>query len=212
MGKLALTLSLVTGMVAGVYAQGDLGSQGSLTSPAYPSNIGSFTFDNIANSNPSDTATSGGLAWIGNTLATSALLNRDVNMSISDASGTIVSFFLSDNTANGIGTALGGGQFYDNSGTTYYILGSTGGGTVAVTLDAWTGSGLTYAQAVANNSQQYAGTVTFDLVTGNYTTGGVPSAATDFTAMPALVMVPEPATCVLMGLGGLSLLLFRRRK
>jgi hypothetical protein len=125
----------------------------------------------------------------------------------------IVQFLLSDNTAHGIGTALGGGRFYDNSGTTYYILGSTGGGTVAVTLDACTGSGLTYNQA-STTPGQYAGTVSWNLVLGNYTTGGPPSGATDFTGMPALVLtsVPEPATCALMGLGGLSLLLFRRRK
>ena len=213
MGKLILTLSLVTGMATGVYAQGDLGSQGSLTSPAYPSNIGSFTFDNTANTNSSKTATSGGLAWIGTTLATASLLNQDVNMSISDGSGLIVQFLLVDSTATGIGTAYGSGVFIDNSAYTYYILGSTGGGTVAVTLDAWTGSGLTYEQALTTPGQ-YAGTASWSLVLGNYTTGGPPSTATDFTGMPALVMtlVPEPTTLALMGLGGLSLLLFRRRK
>ncbi len=216
MKKLVLTLSLVTGLAAGLYAQGDLGSQGVTSSPAYPSNLGSFTFDNDANTSVSDTATANGLVWIGADIPSATLLNDDINMSISDANGTIVSLLLSDSTASGDITFFGSGLAYDNSGYVYYILGSTGGGSVNVTLSAWTGSGNTYAGDLIDPSQ-YAGSVAFSLVLGNYTTGGPSSTATDFTAMPALVLlpgvapVPEPATLALVGLGSLSLMLFRRK-
>ena len=212
MKKLALALSLVTGLAAGVYADGgDLGSQGSLTSSPYPNNIGSFTFDNGDNYNTSKTATSGGLAWIGSSIATATLLNQDVNMSLSDGSGLIVKLLLSDGTASGI--SWGGGEFVDPYVGVYYILGVPGGGTVTVRLDAWTGSETSYTAALSDPND-YVGSVTFNLVTGNYTTGGLPpSFPPDFAAMPALVMygTPEPATLALMGLGGLSLMLFRRK-
>ncbi|MGA3163819.1 MAG: PEP-CTERM sorting domain-containing protein [Verrucomicrobiota bacterium] len=206
MKKLVLSL-LVTGLAAGVYGQ-DLGPQGTLT----PGTQGTFTFDNAGNSGVTDTVLTNGMVWIGATVPSATLLNEDINMSIADGSGLIVSLLLSDGGASGI--SWGGGEVVDPAFNTYYVLGTVGGGTVSVTIDAWTGSGNTYAGDLLDPSQ-YAGQVTFNLILGN---GGSPAGPpTDFTGMPALVLlpgvsqVPEPATLALVGLGSLSLMLFRRK-
>ena len=134
--------------------------------------------------------------------------------------------------AGGHGT-LGPGGFSDPATAT--LTGSSGGysGGVYTAFDvlaivAWTGSWTSLSQAIANGA--YVGIITFvnPLGPGN-TDPNVPNLTgwAGLTASPAAlandpgygadlimapVLVPEPATCALMGLGGLSLLLFRRRK
>jgi len=217
MKKSLLTLSLLTGLTVCVYGQGTVGIAGSLTSAA--DQYGSFTLDNQNNGDPSESASSGGLVWIGNTFGTAALLNQDINISVYDGSSLVVSLLMGagdTGPANGDGTFFGGGQFIDNSSTTYYDTLVVGGGTTTLTLDMWTGNYSTYALAVASNlSSVYAATATFSQPLGN---GGTPpSTGTDFGNMPAMVLlpvatVPEPTTIALATLGGISLMALRRRK
>jgi hypothetical protein len=217
--KKALTTTVaLIGFGVCSYGQGTLGADGSFTSPN-PNEYGSFNLDNTANTTPSESAASGGLVWIGNTFGTAALLNQDVNIAVYNGSTLIVSLLEEPNDTGpgyGDGTAYGGGQFIDNSTTTYYDTAVAGGGTASLTLDFWTGNYTSYAAAVASGlSSVYGATTTFSQPLGN---GGFPaSSATDFTGMPAVVLLPvapapEPATLALATLGGLSLLALRRRK
>jgi PEP-CTERM motif len=89
------------------------------------------------------------------------------------------------------------------AGTTYYYE-----------IEVWTASAASYVAAEGVIGDQYGTTVIESLVLGG--AGSPPSSPPNTYGFPnltlTLVPVPEPATCALMGLGGLSLLLFRRRK
>jgi hypothetical protein len=110
--------------------------------------------------------------------------------------------------ASGSITFNGDGSLYDQSGNTYQVPGtSAAGGSIAtLEVEGWTGNGVnSYASAVTKG------------ITASFTES-VNSAAnptlTTLNNMPLLNLtsgVPEPATFAMMGLGGLSLLLFRRR-
>jgi hypothetical protein len=228
MKKTIFTISILAGLVAYSYGQGNLGSAGSFTSVT--DLYGSISLDNTANGNLSETANIGGLVWIGNTFATAGLLDpsnplyQDVNVALYDGSSLIVSMTLDEATGGATGqypngaasgdSLFGGGLFLDPSETTYYDLLAAGGATRTLTLDLWTGNYSTYAAAAASNlSTVYFGTATFSQPFGNV--GTPASTATDLTSMPALVMlpaVPEPTAIALATLGGLSLLGLRRRK
>jgi hypothetical protein len=213
MKKTLLAISLFTGLAACVYGQGVTGPAGSLTSAA--DQYGSFSIDNYNNVNSTENAASSGLVWLGNTFGTATLLNQDINIAVYDGSSLVVALLLTPSYPNGPaagdGTTFGGGEFVDTSSSTYYDTLAAGGATRTLTLDLWTGSATTYANVVAG-AGIYAATATFSQPLGN---GGTPaSSSTDFTGMPAMVMlpVPEPTTLALAGLGGAALLAFRRRK
>ena len=84
------------------------------------------------------------------------------------------------------------------------------GATYYYELLVWTASAGSYAAAQTINGDQYGTSQVVSLILG----GDINHFAQDTSGFNnlTLTLVPEPATCALMGLGGLSLLLFRRRK
>jgi len=110
--------------------------------------------------------------------------------------------------ASGSITDNGNGTLFDGSGNTYQVPGtSAAGGSVATfEVEGWLGNGVNAYPGVGNNAG----------ITASFTES-VNSAAnptlTTLNNMPLLniTSVPEPVTFAMMGLGGLSLLLFRRR-
>jgi len=161
----------------------------------------------------------------------SGVEQNDVNASLLYFNGTsyvdIVDLLLSDTTptstinvvvppdttqaAGGDITFSGGGVLYDNSGDTYEINGEAAGTVVSFEVEAWTGNYSSYAAAENGVAGTFGGvsapfTETLSALTSpeNANIDNMPS----FTLTP----VPEPATLAVAGLGGLSLMLFRRRK
>jgi hypothetical protein len=101
------------------------------------------------------------------------------------------------------GTGASAGYFF---GGVLGIPGTSAGGSQVITVQvvAWNmASGASWAAAT-----ERGGGNLFQV-----TTGGGPTPPPFFTAMtPFNVVVPEPTTLALAGLGAVSLLLFRRRK
>jgi len=199
-------MSLLAGLATGAYAQGTVGSAGSLTSNA--GQYGAFYIDNENNTAGSDTASTSGLVYIN---GTAIVGGQDVNFAVYDGSSLVVALFGS--AASGDAEAIGGaGTFTDNSTDAYYDTLSTGGATRTLTLEAWTGSSTTYP--VAFGAGVYEDTVTFSQALGNAPGVPTPSTPVTLTSMPSmnLVAVPEPTTLALAGLGGAALLALRRKK
>ena len=90
--------------------------------------------------------------------------------------------------------------------------GPAAGSTYYYEILVWTASAGSYAAAQGINGDQYGTTEVASFALGG--AGSPPSTPPSTTGFHdlTLTLVPEPATCALMGLGGLSLLLFRRRK
>lgn len=110
--------------------------------------------------------------------------------------------------------ATGGGAY--NSSKAYFANNLTGGTTYAFYEVAWyTGASGQYSTlALAAQNNTYVGWS--QVFSYSALTGGVPA---NFTAanvgsfdVGGTGIIPEPSTMALAGLGGLSLLLFRRRK
>ncbi|HEY1662353.1 MAG TPA: PEP-CTERM sorting domain-containing protein [Verrucomicrobiae bacterium] len=156
------------------------------------------------------------------------LEQNDINASLLYFNGTsyvdIVDMLLSDNTATsgltvtvpptstqaagGDITFSGPGILYDNSGNNYVINGIASGTVVSFEVEAWTGSFNSYAAALASGTA-FAGTSS--PFSETLSPAGAPQNA-NIDSMPNFTMtVPEPTTLAFAGLGGLSLLLFRRR-
>jgi len=160
------------------------------------------------------------------------LEQNDINASLLYFNGTqyvdIVDLLLSDTTATSgevvdVGTGdspvsstqdasgditfNGGGILYDNSGNDYVINGEAAGAVVTFEVEAWTGTANSFATVA---SGQFSG-VSLPF-TETLTSSASPINA-NIDNMPSFTMtVPEPATLAVAGLGGLSLMLFRRRK
>lgn len=136
-----------------------------------------------------------------------------VTMLLSDTTPTLGNFTVpSTQSAGGDVSTFGGGVLYDNSGNTYQLPSLTAGTVVSFEVQGWLGAFSTFAQAAAASGATFGVTGPF-----NETLSAAASpinAALD--AMPNLNLltspVPEPTTIALAGLGGASLLLFRRRK
>jgi hypothetical protein len=96
------------------------------------------------------------------------------------------------------------GTIYDANGNTYVVPGSVVGVAQNFEAEGWLGN-TTYALATTSGI-----TAVFSETPG----AAASPILTVLNNMPLLNLtsVPEPATFAMMGLGGLSLLLFRRRK
>jgi hypothetical protein len=115
--------------------------------------------------------------------------------------------------------SFGGGVFVDPSGTAFAVPGVALSGIATLQVQAWRGAATSYATAGAFdqfqawNGQAFvdARTFTFTQPTGG---GGAPPALpVSLDGMPAMALVvPEPSTIALAGLGAAALLMYRRRK
>lgn len=209
MKKTLLTVSLIAGLAACVQAQGTLGPDG--TESSANGQYGSFQIDNEYNTGAGGLAASTeGLVYINGSILTSG---QDVNVDVYNGGTLIVS--LIGGQASGDAVAIGGnGSFTDNSEQTYFDTAVVGGGTATLTLDFWTdfGTGASITSYASAVGVVPTATVTFSQALGD-ASGPTPSVASTFTSMPAVnLTVPEPTTLAFAGLGGLSVLLFRRRK
>jgi len=216
MKKTLVTTLAIFGLAVYSYAQGTVGTAGSLTSNA--GQYGSFYLD-TENNTGTYPSSNHGLVYVGGTTS-GFLLNEDVNIAIYDGSSLVVALLEGagdTGPASGDGNVYGAGTFTDNSSAAYYDTLTAGGGTTSLTIDLWTGNFATYALADVNGSGSYVGTATFSQTLGDAPGVPTPSTPVTLTGMPAIellqpVSAPEPTTIALATLGGISLLALRRRK
>jgi len=112
----------------------------------------------------------------------------------------------------------GGGAGYFNGGTTT-LTGIAGGATAWLSVWAWdatlggTTAGATLTQAIASGKPDvYGFSAPFSVVTGN-PAGSPPTTPAVMVGLTSFTMVvPEPSTFALAGLGAAALMIFRRRK
>jgi hypothetical protein len=197
MKKLFLSAALVAGLMSSVLAQGTI------------------FFDNSNNTSGSSSATSSGLFWV-NTTGNPVILNQDVNAVLwasSTQGGTytpLITLLLSNGTGLGDITSYGNGIITDTSGASYFVPGSIANGTGWFYIQAWLGTATSYANAGA--VAKYDGSTTAGGIF-SAPLGGGSTPAKSLDTMPAVVLVvPEPGTFALAGLGAAALLIFRRRK
>jgi hypothetical protein len=110
--------------------------------------------------------------------------------------------------------SMGFGAEYVNYGTITLptALGNAPGDTYYYELLVWTASAGSYAAASITPGDQIGISEVASLILGEAGSDVYPEPYSNGFHSFTLTLAPEPATCALMGLGGLSLLLFRRRK
>lgn len=201
MKKLIVTAIAVTGMSLGALAQGTI------------------TADNL-NGAPGKGASSFGLFYLetdsaAGTLYAAAKLNVVLTGGPNAGSlGAIGSW-----TGAGGWDSFGGGLYADPNGLVYGVPGVALNGTATLQLTAWRGAAASYAAAAGTdkfyawngNAFVDASSFTFQNATGG---GGAPPALPkSLDGMPAMsLIVPEPSTIALAGLGAAALLIYRRRQ
>lgn len=193
MKKLLLT-SLLAGLAAVAYGQGQI------------------ALDNINNTGAGPTATSGGLFFTQTGAAAPVLISGDFNAAFyGGTDSTALSLIKSFSGATAVGTgSAGAGTFFDPTGNTYPVPGTTGSSTTAFfQIEAWTGNFSSYALALASGTALTAKSLPF----GNAVSSGTANPV-DLVSMPSLILtaIPEPSTFALGGLGAAALLIFRRRR
>lgn len=102
-----------------------------------------------------------------------------------------------------------GGAIYDNSGAGILWPAADAGATLYLQVLAWTGNYSSYADAAA--AKVAVGQSSVFTITAGATPTAFPNDISGVGVID-LVPVPEPTTMALAGLGGLALLLFRRKK
>jgi hypothetical protein len=198
MKKLILATLLAGVAATGAYAQGTI------------------AVDNESSSSSSPSAATGGLFFIGNSLATAVpytggtlgTLNISVFGGATAGSLTPVVTLSGANAMVYIGIP---GQFADPNGGSYNLPGVPAQGSGFEQVEVWTGSALTYAAALTTPGDAYATSPVFATTTGG--PGIPPAVPEDLAGMPAVILAtPEPSTIALGGLGAAALMMFRRRK
>jgi uncharacterized membrane protein len=188
---------------------------------------GVIYFDGSNNSSTSVNATTEGSVFLNGVLDTTTDINACLLYSttlagtyspiatllLAASTTTVTTATGSTQPASGDITFFGSGSVFDNSGNSYAISGIAAGTTVYFILEGWTGNYTSYAEALASgNVSVLAGATSAFTETLTSATG----TANDIQNASALnlipVTVPEPCTMALLGLGGLSLLMIRRRK
>jgi len=167
---------------------------------------GQIALDNNANTDTSPSATTNGLFLLNNG-TTTAPINSDFNVSFyggSDANSLVLLRTFAGATATG-GNGFGAGTFTDPLGVAATIQGATTTGFFRI--DAWLGTSPDYAGAVTAGAAHGSSGVFSNPI------AVAPTTPPDFTSMPATILVvPEPSTFALAGLGAAALVIFRRRK
>jgi len=198
MKKQILTLLAITGFACGALAQGTV------------------YFDNSNGNAGGSAATTGGLFYI-NVGGVVSALSQDMNYTFlgGTAANSLSVLVTSYGTAS-TGDSFGGGVIIDNGGNAFPVPSSTPGGTAFLEIQAWTGSGSSYAVGSTTAGNYFGDTGVFTGPLGNNVVSGVPQPGRYLDTMPSLVLnlvaVPEPTTLALAGLGGFGMLMALRRK
>ena len=193
----------------------------------YASAEGYFTIDSTANSGDGATtaSTTGGLVFLNGVLDTGTDINLGILWGTSATTCTTPlnmdplglnsgayagnhNWITSQPTGSGDITLTEDGTLLDPNGLVSPIPGTVAGQTVYIELQGWTGSAPSYLDALFEGNGLTGQTAPFAVTLLRNI--DVPQA--DIHNMPSLDLVPEPSTLALAGLGGLSLLLIRRRK
>ncbi len=187
---LALALLLVSGSIIRSHAQGTI------------------VFNNLANSDPSPSAQSGGLVYMRGPSGW-GLLNADINFELFGgvtlpSLQPIHTWLISDGSARGI--AIGGGYIADPSAGTYVIPGAAAGGDAILLILAWAGNYDNW-DAATRAGTPIAATFFYNPVGG----GAGPPAS--LVGMPALGLasIPEPSLLALLVAGAVALLAWKRK-
>jgi len=229
MKKLILTVTVVAGAAMAAYSQGAVDFTDTTTSGYVVADPAGHLSSSTASYAASSDFTAQLWALPGNVTTTSGL-GIDAYGYISAASFLGDGFNLVSTTLGGSGNGVSAGDgYFDDGGVA--ISGTTGNDSGAVkdvlAVVCWTGHAQS-TLAAALSAGQLVGILAFvnpigaggtdPIVPGlsgwNNGLGASPaSVANEPPGYPELIMgtVPEPTTFALMGLGGLSLLLFRRR-
>jgi len=182
---------MLVGLTAGAYAQGFV------------------ALDNIANSG-GPTATAGGLFYVQPAGGPATLITGDFNAAFYGGTDSAnLTLLHSFSGAGAVGTGVAGpGTFFDPTGSAYAVPGTTTASTTAFfQIEAWGGQFATYAEAKAQGALAGKSGVFSNPV------ASPPNTPPDLTGMPSVILViPEPSSFALAGLGAAALLIFRRRK
>jgi hypothetical protein len=172
---------------------------------------GVLNLNNIFNSGSGPNATTGGLFWIDNDDSgpnAPALINIDFNVSFYGGSEAGNLALLKTFVNSGGGAVAGSGTFFDLSGDSFPIPGTSTNGFFRI--EAWLGA-TTFANASFRNEHSF--NTVFSNPLGDLR-ALPPATPTDLTGMPAIVLVPvpEPSIFALAGFGAAAMLIFRRQK
>ena len=162
-----------------------------------------ISVDNNANSNPSYSATSGGLFFLHISSDPPTLMNQDFNLALyggTDSANLSLIVSISGAAAAGV-NAFGPGTFTDRSGNSYAVPGTTTASTSAFfRIEAWTGNASSFSATLVSGfigtSQIFRNPV-----------AAAPFTPPDLTGMPAVCIgyleassecIPEPSTCAIL--------------
>jgi len=159
--------------------------------------------DSIAASTPTNSTSASSVVTSANVQTVWTSILSDPNFQLAQNSST--------STTVQQGTAANGGFSY-NSANSFGVTGTTGGTAYNVFVIGWSSAYATAAAAQAAGSPVGWSSVF------SYTPSTAPNPAPTFVtpnfgvSEASVVVAPEPATLALAGLGGASLLMFRRKK
>jgi hypothetical protein len=168
-----------------------------------------FTVDNISNTSTDPSDTQNGLVWTYGVdhqhltpIDPNIYPTLEASVWAGSSPDTSTMTWLADFTGADALFVIDYGRFVDWSSAVFNVNGIGDNGTAWIELEVWLPGG---------HRGDFA-PVTFAQVTGGGSVNGnPPNLPATLTSMPAIV-VPEPSTFALAGLGLASLVIFRRRK